>query len=145
VKNPLPTYLSIYRESEGKNMYTISDILKDIDRGCMVHNMKEECFSYRFIYFLNEKGKSTKHYVDTSYSGLRKVLENIIRENLSMTNKITIENVTALKCGKCICLLSRSYVFSLDDYFRKLNGECKCKNNYENIIYRKCSWRGRCK
>ena len=81
-------------------MYTISDILKDIDRGCMVHNMKEECFSYRFIYFLNEKGKSTKHYVDTSYSGLRKVLENIIRENLSMTNKITPVKISRIKNAK---------------------------------------------
>lgn len=123
-------------------MYTISDVLRDIDRGCMVHNMKEECFSYKLIYFVNENGVGTKHYVDTSYSGLREMLEKIIRENLSMTNKITIANVTTLKDGKSMCLLSRSYSFSLDGYFRQIIGKCKGKNDYENTIYRKCTWRG---
>ena len=35
-------------------MVTISDILKDIERGCTANNLKEECFSYRLVYFVNE-------------------------------------------------------------------------------------------
>ena len=78
-------------------MYTISDILRDIDRGCTAHNMIEEKFSYRIVYFSNEQEKSTKHYLDTSYSGLRKALENIIRNNLSLTNSIVIAEITVRK------------------------------------------------
>jgi len=34
-------------------MYAISDVLRDIDRGCMVYNMVEDKFSYRIVYFVN--------------------------------------------------------------------------------------------
>lgn len=118
-------------------MYTVTDILKDIQRGILANNMMEDCFSYRLIYFINEKNKSTKHYVDTSYSGLRRSLENIIRNNLSLTNTLVIAQIRVLKDGKSICLLSRSYAFCLDEYFRQVNGEYQNRNNYGNVIYRK--------
>ena len=47
-------------------MYTISNIIADIDRGCFANNMIENRFSYRIIFFVNENGKGTKHYIDTS-------------------------------------------------------------------------------
>lgn len=31
-------------------MFTISNILEDINRGCATHNMVEDCFSYRIIF-----------------------------------------------------------------------------------------------
>ena len=87
-------------------MYTISDILRDIDRGCTAHNMIEDRFSYRIVYFVNDGHKGTKRYVD-----------------LTLTNTIVIAETTVLKDGKCIRLLSRSYLFSLDEYFKRINGE----------------------
>ena len=104
-------------------MYTISDILRDIDRGCTSHNMIEDRFSYRIVYFVNDGNKGTKRYVDTTYGNLRKALENIIRNNLTLTNTIVVAETTVLKDGKCIRLLSRSYLFSLDEYFKRINGE----------------------
>lgn len=110
-------------------MFTVTDILQDVQRGILANNMNEACFSYRLVYFINERnGTSTKHYLDTTYGNLRKVLENIIRNNLSLTNNIVISSVTVRKNGKCICLLSRSYVFSLDGYFKQINGEYKGRN-----------------
>ena len=103
-------------------MYTISDILRDIDRGCTAHNMIEDRFSYRIVYFVNDGNKGAKHYHDSTYGNLRKALENIIRNNLSMTNNIVIAQITVLKNGKCICLLNRSYSFSLDEFFKRING-----------------------
>ena len=47
-----------YKESEGK-MYTISNIIADIDRGCLSNNMVEDRFSYRIVFFVNEKVLST--------------------------------------------------------------------------------------
>lgn len=41
-------------------MYTVSDILADIDRGCMANNMIEDMFSYRIIYFVNEGKQGNK-------------------------------------------------------------------------------------
>lgn len=102
-------------------MYTISDVLRDIDRGCMVYNMVEDKFSYRIVYFTNERnGKSTKYYSDTAYDDLRETLENIIRNNLSLTNSVVVAQTTALKNGKCVFLQSRPYSFSLDGYFQKI-------------------------
>ena len=46
-------------------MFTISDILQDIDRGCLSNNMVEDRFSYRIVFFVNESGKGTKHYIDS--------------------------------------------------------------------------------
>ena len=37
-------------------MNTISDILMDIDRGCLANNMIEDCFTYRIVYFVNRVG-----------------------------------------------------------------------------------------
>ena len=116
-------------------MYTISNIIADINRGCLANNMTENRFAYRIVFFVNENGKGTKHYIDTSYDGLRKTLESIIRENLSITNNIVIAETTALKNGKCICLQSRAYSFSLDEYFRRLNGEYKDKRQNESMMY----------
>lgn len=116
-------------------MFTVSDILTDIDRGCMANNMVEECFSYRIIFFVNEGNKGIKHYIDTEYGGLRKSLESIIRSHLSLTNSVVIANTTALKDGKCVCLQSRSYLFSLDGYFKQISGENKGSNRNANILY----------
>ena len=116
-------------------MYTISNIIADIDRGCLSNNMVEDRFSYRIVFFVNENGKGTKHYIDTSYDGLRKSLESIIREYLSVTNNIVVAETTALKNGKCVSLLSRSYAFSLEEYFHQIYGRCKSDNENRNITY----------
>ena len=116
-------------------MYTVSDILQDIDRGCLANNMIENRLLYRIIFFVNENGNGTKHYIDTTYDDLRKSLESIIRENLSVTNTIVIAETTALKNGKCICLQSRAYSFSLEEYFRKLNGEYKDNRQIEGMMF----------
>ena len=128
---PFPTY----GESEGKFMYTISDILMDIDRGCAVNNMVENCFSYRIIVFVNEENRSSKHYIDTSYDGLRGSLENFIREHLSLTNRVVVAQTTVLNNGKCVCLQSRSFAFSLEEYFERINGECRADSRRGNIVY----------
>jgi hypothetical protein len=59
---------------------------------------------------------------------LRRSLENIIRNNLSVTNNLVIAETTVLKNGKSVCLQSRSYSFSLDGYFKQINGEYKGRN-----------------
>ncbi len=114
-------------------MYTVSDILADIDRGCMANNMVENMFSYRIIYFVNDGNRSTKHYINSQYRDLRKSLERIVRNNLSLTNNLIIAETTALKNGKCVCLQSKSYSFSLDQYFKQISGENK-SNRRENIM-----------
>lgn len=116
-------------------MFTISNIIDDISRGCAVHNMVEDRFSYRIIFFVNEGNNGSKHYIDTTYSGLRKSLESIIRDNLSVTNSVVIAETTVLKHGKCVCLQSRSYLFSLEEYFKRINGESRDSNRNENIMY----------
>lgn len=113
-------------------MFTVSDIVADIDRGIMAYNMVETCFTYRIVFFVNENGKGIKHYVDTSYCGLRKELENIIREHLSLSNSVVIAETTVLKNGKCVCLQSRSYAFSLDEYFKRISGNCGNSNRNGN-------------
>ncbi len=110
-------------------MYTVSNILEDIQRGILAHNMVETCFTYRIVYFINENSIGRKCYVDTQYGNLRWSLENIIRENLSTTNSIVISAVTVRKNGEIVSLLSRAYGFSLDGYFKQISGECK---NYGN-------------
>ena len=118
-------------------MYTISDIIADIDRGCLSNNMVEDRFSYRIIFFVNESGKGTKHYIDSRYGDLRKSLESIIRGYLSVTNNIVIAETTALKNGRCVCLQSRSYSFSLDGYFKQISGECRGNSRNGNARYRR--------
>ena len=122
------------KESEG-NMFTVSDILTDISRGCTANNMVEDCFSYRIVFFVNEGSKGIKHYIDTEYDGLRKSLESIIRSNLSLTNSVVIANTTVLKNGKCVCLQSRAYSFSLDGYFRQISGEGVERCRSGNMTY----------
>lgn len=115
-------------------MYTISDIITDINRGCMANNMVEDKFLYRIVFFVNNGNSGTKRYIDTTYGDLRKSLENIIRNYLSMTNNVVIAQTTVLKNGKCIYLQSKSYSFSLDEYFRRINGECKSSDRNSIMI-----------
>lgn len=122
-------------------MYTVSDIISDINRGCLANNMVEDRFSYRIIFFVNEGDKGSKHHIDTAYGGLRKSLENIIRENLTVTNSVVIAETTALKYGKCVCLQKRSYSFSLDGYFRQLSGECRDSGRNGATRYGRCAVR----
>lgn len=122
-------------------MLTVSDILQDIQRGIFANNMNENKFTYRVVFFINDGNKGTKHYIDTSYENLRRSLENIIKDNLSVTNSIVISAITVRKNKESVSLLSRSYMFSLNDYFRKLNGEYKSRDNYGNTYRKKvCSW-----
>ena len=116
-------------------MYTISDIIADIDKGCLANNMVENCFSYRIIFFVNEENKNSKHYIDTPYSCLRKELENIIRNHLSLTNSVVIAETTVRKNRKCVCLQSRSYSFSLDGYFKQISGERADRNRNGIVSY----------
>ena len=101
-------------------MFTISNIIEDIDRGCLANNMIEDCFSYRIIFFVNEGNKGTKHYIDAAYGSLRDTLETIIRGNLTTTNSIVIAQTTIRKGGESISLQSRSYRFSVEEYFQRL-------------------------
>lgn len=120
--------------TEVNSMYTVSDIIADINRGCMANNMIEDMFSYRIIFYVNEGNKGTKHCIDSQYKDLRKSLESIVRNNLSLTNNLVIAETTVLKNGKCVCLQSKSYSFSLDSYFKQISGE---NRNYksENTSY----------
>ncbi len=103
-------------------MFTISDILADISRGCAVNNLNENVFSYRIVFFVNEENASEKYYVDSAYGGLRKTLETVIRENLTLTNTLVVAQTTVLRDRKCVCLQSRSYGFSLEEYFCQIYG-----------------------
>lgn len=116
-------------------MYTVSDILRDIDHGCMVNNMIEDKFSYRIVYFVKDRATSNRYYVDTPYGGLRKALKSIIRNNLSLTNRVVIAEITVLKERNCVCLQSRPYPFSLDEYFRKINGNGEGHNRRGNAVH----------
>lgn len=109
-------------------MYTISDIITDIARGCAANNMVEDCFSYRIIFFVKEGGNGSKYYVNTTYDGLQKSLEYIIRKHLSLTNSVVIAETTVLMNGKSVCLQSKPYSFSLDGYFKQISGESKGGN-----------------
>ena len=133
--------LSPYTKEVRKIMFTISDIIADISRGCLANNMVEECFSYRIVFFINEGNKGKKGYIDTSFGELYKSLENIIRNNLSVANSVVIAETTALKNGKCVCLQSRPYAFSLDGYFRQINGEHKGSNRNGTVMYGRCGAR----
>lgn len=116
-------------------MYTISNIITDVQRGIAAHNMIEDKFLYRIIFYVNDGNKGIKHYADTGYGDLRETLENIIRNNLSLTNSVVIAETTVLKDGKCIRLQSRSYGFSLDEYFERINGECSDIGRRGNFAY----------
>ncbi len=122
-------------------MYTVSDIIADINRGCTANNMVEDRFSYRIVFFVNGGNSSSRHYIDTSYNGLRKALESIIKENLSLTNCVVIAETTALKHGKCVFLQKRAYSFSLDGYFKQISGECRNSGRNGNARYGRCAGR----
>ena len=106
-------------------MYTVSDIVMDISRGCTANNLNEDRFRYRIIFFVNDGDKGIKHYVDTMYSGLRESLEDIVRNNLSLTNTVVVAQTTVLKGGERVCLQSKAYPFSLEGYFSQISGGCK--------------------
>ena len=116
-------------------MFTISSIIEDIDRHCMVNNMVEDRFLYRVVYFINTGKRSEKHYIDTQYDGLRTVLENIVRKNLTTTNTVVVAAVTALKDGKCVSLLNRAYGFSLEEYFKQMTGKYMGGNKNRKVMY----------
>lgn len=116
-------------------MFTISNILRDIDSGILAHNMMEDRFSYRLVYFVNSVSGNDKHYIDTRYGGLRQSLENMIRGNLTTTNTVVLAAVTVRKNGETVSLLSRSYAFSLEEYFRQIYGRCKSDIGNRNITY----------
>ena len=118
-------------------MHTVSEIVADINRGCTANNLNEDRFQYRIIFFVNEGDKGSKHYTDTTYSGLHEALENIIRGNLSLTNSVVIAETTVLKDGKCVRLQSRSYSFSLEEYFRQIKGERMGGRGKDSIVYGK--------
>jgi len=128
-----------YGESEGKFMYTITNILQDVQRGITAHNMVETEFSYRIIYFINFENGSAKHYIDTRYDDLRITLESVIRENLTTTNNIVLATVTTRRNGEIVSLLSRSYPFSLDGYFLEICGEKRERVN-GNYGRRRAQW-----
>ena len=104
-------------------MYTVSDIIADINRGCAVNNLNENMFQYRIIFYVNEGTIGNKHYMDSVYSDMRRTLEDMIRKYLSLTNNIVIAETTILRDGKCIGLQSRPYSFCLDEYFRQIKGD----------------------
>mgnify|MGYP006906629158 CR=1 FL=1 len=108
-------------------MFTITDIVSDIERHCAVNNLNEDSFSYRIVFYTNEDGIRTKHYIDSAYDDLRKNLESIIRNNLSLTNIVMVAQTTVLKNGRCIFLQSRPYGFNLNEYFRQIYGKSRKK------------------
>lgn len=115
-------------------MYTVSDILQDIDRGCFANNMVEDMFQYRIVFYINEENNGKKCYLDSSYRDLRKSMEYIIRKYLSTTNSVVIAQTTVLKNGKCICLQGKAYAFCLDEYFRRIKGDKVSKNSLNYAI-----------
>ena len=116
-------------------MFTISDIVDDISRGIMAYNMVETEFSYRVVFFVRDGNGSSKHYIDTAYDGLRETLESIVKDNLSLTNSVVIAAITVRKNGRSVCLQSRAYAFSLEEYFKRISGECSNNNRRGNIMY----------
>ena len=121
-------------------MFTITDILQDIQRRIAAHNMVETEFSYRLVYFVNFENGSEKHYIDTWYDGLRIALESIVKENLTTTNSIVISAVTTRRNGEVVSLLSRSYSFSLSGYFEQIVG--RKEKEYKSVSYgrRRANW-----
>ena len=115
-------------------MYTVSDVLRDINRGCLANNMIEDMFQYRITFYIYEGNKRNKCYLDSSYRDLRKSLEYIIRKYLSTTNSVVIAQTTVLKNGKCIWLQGKAYVFCLDEYFRRIKGDKVSKNSLNYAI-----------
>lgn len=116
-------------------MYTISSILADIDRHCIINNLNEGSFSYRIAYYINEGNTGRKYYADAAYKDLRKAMERIVRDNLTLENSISISGVTVQKNGKCVYLLSRVYKFNLCDYFQQITGKGRTGNKKRHASY----------
>lgn len=116
-------------------MYTISSILTDIDRHCIINNLNEDKFLYRITYYINERNTGRKYYADAAYKDLRKTMESIIRNNLTLENSISISSVTVQKNRKFICLLSRVYSFDLCDYFQQITGNGRNGNKKRYASY----------
>ena len=87
------------------------------------------------MFCVHNGNKRTRKYVDTSYANLRNTLENIIRNNLSLTNTVMVENVTVRKNGKSVYLLNRKYSFNLEEYFQRVLGNGQNRN--KRVAYRK--------
>lgn len=104
-------------------MNTVADIIKDISRGCTANNMVEEKFVYQIIFYINANGRGCQRTVDCYYRELRRVLESIIKDNLTLTNNIVIANTVARKNGKWVQLQSKGYYFSLEEYFKLIRGD----------------------
>lgn len=116
-------------------MHTITDIVMDVGRGCTANNMAEDKFSYRLVYFVNGQNGNEKYCIDVQYGGLRVALENVVRKNLTTTNSVVLAAVTARKNGEAVSLLSRSYGFSLEEYFQWVTGRQKRRNAIYNSRY----------
>lgn len=106
-------------------MYTITDIMEDIASHCTINNLNEGSFSYKVAYYVNEGNTGRKYCADAAYKDLRKAMESIVRDNLTLENSISISSVTVQKNGECVCLLSRAYKFSLDEYFSQIYGKSR--------------------
>lgn len=116
----------------GMAMHTISDIVADVERHCAIYNMMEDRFSYRIVYYVNEGGVGIKHYIYSTYDGLRRTLETIVKNNLSLENTLVFAQTTVRKDGACVCLQSRSYKFSLEGYFQVIYGRQKRRDDICN-------------
>ena len=121
-------------------MFTVTDILQDVQRGIMAHNMVETECSYRVVYFINFENGSEKHYIDTRYDGLRAALESIVKKNLTTTNTVVLAAITTRRNGEVVSLLSRAYPFSLSEYFRQIVGEKEKEYKTVNYGRRRAQW-----
>ncbi len=119
----------------GMVMFTISSILQDINRHCAIYNMLEDKFTYRLVYFINAQNGNEKHCIEARFDGLKAALEGIVRGNLTTKNNVVIAAITARKDGEIVSLLSRSYPFSLNEYFQWITGKRKNRNNTYNNRY----------
>lgn len=108
-------------------MNTVADIIKDISRGCTANNMVEDKFVYQVVFYINANGRGSQRTVDCYYRELRRVLEGIIKDNLTLTNNIVIANTVARKNGKWVQLQSKGYYFSLEEYFKLIRGDSQGK------------------
>ena len=80
-------------------MYTISDILMDIDRGCLANNMIEDRFTYRIVYFVNEGNNGKKFYIDSLYRDLQNYISRG-KVDLFITYEDFSENTSNVRYNK---------------------------------------------
>ncbi len=130
---------SFPRCRKGERMYTLSDIEKEISRGCIANNLIEENFRYRISYYVNTGNVGERYYIDAEYMRLKDALEWIIKDNLTLQNSVVIAGVTVLNGRRCIRLLNRKYYFALDDYFARISGEWTLRVSEHDILCGKCA------